>query len=109
MFAKSRKGNPYEEATVNWKIIVYSTKLFNSLPTPKCRAQSKVLTSYRHNTSTLKTEAAASSETLVITCDIAPCCNPKHHNLNKTGNDESHKVVYKTSSGIHSSLFYKIL
>lgn len=51
MFAKSHKGNPYEQATVNWKLIVDSAKLFNSLPIPKCRDQSKVLISYKWHTS----------------------------------------------------------
>jgi len=96
MFAKSCKDNPYLETHVD------RVKLL--LPCPYQSSHFLQVKLFY-----LEDQSSSSSETLVITSDIAPCCNPKDQNLNKTGNGECHYVVYNISSGIHSTLFYKIL
>ena len=108
MFAKSCKDNPYKKAMVNWKLSVDRVKL---LIPAQIKVQKPEQNSYFLQVKHFyfEDQSSSSSETLVITSHIAPCCNPKDHNLNKTGNSECHNVEYNISNGIHSTLFYKIL
>jgi hypothetical protein len=108
MYAKSCRNNRYKKVMDNWQLIVDKVKFLTPCPyqSAQTRASSHFL-QVKHFY--LEDRSSSSSETPVITSDIAPCCNPKDHNLHKTGNGVCHNVVYNISSGIHSTLFHRIL